>query len=87
MSLDGVMGLAWVTVIPDRRYAIKKSNVFCHTEILAGVISDLHNALWKFVALFPPVLWSPCPSHAVQGAKMTHFCLSHMFISTQAIGI
>jgi len=91
MSLDGIMGLVWVTVVPDRRYAVGKSNVFMYfasTETLAKVISVLHNGLYKSVAIFPPVLWSPCPSsHAVWGAKMTHSCLSHMLVSTQAIGI
>lgn len=76
MPFDGIMGLVWDFCL-GHSYSRQKIHsweeqciYFASTEIPVKVISDLHNALWKFVALFPPVPWSPCTSScAVQGAK------------------
>lgn len=56
MSLDGIsLGHSYST----QNIAVGKNGVFMYfprTEIIARVISDLHNMLWKLVAVLPSVL-------------------------------
>lgn len=80
------MGLVWDTVIPDRKIAVGKNGVFMYfasREIIAKVISDLHNILWKLVTVLP-VLWSPLHILGYLGSKddsLVPFSCVHFYSS------
>lgn len=69
MSLDGT---SLGHCCSRQKIAVGNNGVFMYfasKEIIAKVISDLYNTLWKLVTVLPLVLWSPLHILGYLGSK------------------